>query len=410
MGDRSFPIEYNATSNALLHRAVELNAQGVNRSAPMKTLNKHKVPSYRMGRRTFIQQSAFAAAVLGSTSSLFGMTKTEAKPLKAAGYRFPRVEALFDGSVAIEGFDVHFQHAGIGDSNTDLFSGAQTLDFTEIGLHPFMIAYANENFRDYTLLPIFPLRLFRHKSIFIRTGSGIKTPGDLRGRSIGTPGYSSTSLTWIRGILKDEYGVSPEEIDWVLSNKDSSANEAGKVSKQESVVPEGINVRMGTTGLDESELLLNGEVDALFHGATPRAFLEGNPKITRLFKNSRDVELAYYRKTGIFPIMHAVAVRKTLVEEHPEILKAIFDAYSKAKTKAYGYMTKMGWAADMLPWYGQELEHTVAAMGSNFYSYGIKPNRKSLETLFRYSYEQGLAQKNLAIEDLFHQDSLNFEE
>ena len=230
----------------------------------MTNSSRSKLPMLGIKRRTFIQQSAFAAATLGSFSSVFGMTKAEATPLRAAGYRFPRVEALFDGSVAIEGFDAHFEHAGIGDSNTDLFSGAQTLDFTEIGLHPFMIAYANENFRDYTLLPIFPLRLFRHKSIFIRTGSGIKTPADLRGRSVGTPGYSSTSLTWIRGILKDEYGVSQEEIDWVLSNKDSSANEVGKVSKQESIVPAGINVRMGTTGLDESELLLSGEVDALF--------------------------------------------------------------------------------------------------------------------------------------------------
>jgi len=361
-------------------------------------------------RRTFIQQSAVAVAALGSWSSVFGMIKVKTPPLKAAGYRFPRVEALFDGTVPIQGFDAQFKQAGISDSNTDLFSGAQTLDFTEIGLHPFMLAYANDNFRDYTLLPIFPLRVFRHKSIFIRTGSGIKIPADLRGRSVGTPGYSSTSLAWIRGMLKDEYGVSPEEINWVLSNKDSSADQGGKVSKQESVVPAGINVRMGTTGLDESELLLNGEVDTLFHAATPQAFLEGNPKITRLFENSRDVELAYYRKTGIFPIMHAVAVRKTLLEEHPEILKALFEAYSKAKSRAYGYMAKMGWGADMLPWYGQELEHTVAAMGPNFYSYGIKPNRKSLETLFRYSYEQGLAKKHLSVEELFHPDSLGFEE
>ena len=222
--------------------------------------------------------------------------------------------------------------------------------------------------------------------------------------------YSSTSLTWIRGILRDEYGVSPEEINWVLSNKDSSANEVGKVSKQESVVPEGINVRMGTKGLDESELLLNGEVDALFHGATPQAFVEGNPKITRLFENSRDVELAYYKKTGIFPIMHAVAVRKTLLEEHRGISKALFEAYSKAKSKAYGYMVKMGWAADMLPWYGQELENTVAKMGPNWYSYGIGPNRNTLETLFRYSYEQGLAKKHLTVEELFNPDSLSFEE
>ena len=376
----------------------------------MTKLTKPDASFSGMRRRAFIRQSVFMAAALGSFSSVLGMAKNETPQLKAAGYRFPRVEALFDGTVSIEGFEAQFKQAGISDSNTDLFSGAQTLDFTEIGLHPFMLAYANEDFRDYTLLPIFPLRLFRHKSIFIRTGSGIKTPADLRGRSVGTPGYSSTSLTWIRGMLKDEYGVTPEDINWVLSNKDSSANEGGKVSKQEKVIPDGISVKMGPPDQDESELLLNGEVDALFHAATPKAFLEGNPKITRLFENSREIELDYYRKTRIFPIMHAVAVRKALLEKHPEILKAIFEAYSKAKSKAYGYMAKMGWAADMLPWYGQELEHTVAAMGPNFYSYGIKPNRKTLETLFRYSYEQGLAQKLVTIEELFHPDSLSFEE
>jgi len=376
----------------------------------MNKSSQGKLSASGVRRRTFIQQSAFAVAALGTFSSVFGKTRNETAPLKAAGYRLPRVEALFDGTVPIQGFDTEFKQAGISDSNTDLFSGAQTLDFTEIGLHPFMLAYANDNFRDYTLLPVFPLRLFRHKSIFIRTGSGIKTPADLRGRSVGTPGYSSTSLAWIRGMLQDEYGVAPEDVNWVLSNKDSSANVGGKVSKQENVIPDGINVKMGPPGQDESELLVNGDVDALFHAATPQAFLEGDPKIKRLFENSRDVELAYFKKTGIFPIMHAVAVRKTLLEDHPEILQALFKAYSLAKSKAYGYMVKMGWAADMLPWYGQELEHTVATMGPNFYSYGIKPNRKSLEALFRYSYEQGLAKKLLTIEELFHPASLSFED
>ena len=149
----------------------------------MNKSSQGKLSASGVRRRTFIQQSAFAAAALGSFSSVFGKTRSETAPLKAAGYRLPRVEALFDGTVPIQGFDTEFKQAGISDSNTDLFSGAQTLDFTEIGLHPFMLAYANDNFRDYTLLPVFPLRLFRHKSIFIRTGSGIKTPADLRGRS-----------------------------------------------------------------------------------------------------------------------------------------------------------------------------------------------------------------------------------
>jgi len=121
--------------------------------------------------------------------------------LKVAGYDLDRLKGIFTGKVSIEGCEVEFHKIGIGDANTAVFSGAGTYDVTEIGLHPFMLAYANDNFRDYTLIPVFPLRAFRHKSIFIHSEKGIESPEDLKGRKIGTPGYSSTSLTWIRGIL-----------------------------------------------------------------------------------------------------------------------------------------------------------------------------------------------------------------
>ena len=264
-----------------------------------------------------------------------------------------------------------------------------------------MLAWANDGFRDYTLLPIYPLRLFRHKSIFIRTDRGIAKPEDLRGKRIATPGYSSTSLTWIRGLLQDEYGIKPTDVQWILSRKDSSAGVSGKVSAQENVIPEGISIDYGPEGMDESELLANGEVDALFHAAVPRAFVEGHDKVGRLFPDSRAVEQAYYKKTGIFPIMHAVAVRKRLLQEHPWLAKSIFDAFSEAKTSAYQQMAGIGWGADMLPWYGQELEATQAIMGKNFYSYGLKDNRSVLNTLFRYSHEQGLASRRLTVEELF---------
>ena len=330
--------------------------------------------------------------------------------LKGAGYRFPRTEALFNGSVSIEGTRTTFEQAAIGDINTDTFSGNQTWDVTEIGLHPYMLAYANQDFRDYSLLPAFPLRVFRHKSIFIRTDRGIKAPEDLKGKTIATPGYSSTSLTWIRGILQDEYGVKPGDIDWVTSSKDSSAGDAGKASAQESVVPEGVSMRSGPPGVDESDLLASGEVDALFHAAVPRAFVEGHPKVDRLFEDSRAAEQAYYAKTGIFPVMHAVAVRRALLDEHDWLAAAIFKAYSAAKQGAYRRMNRIGWADDMLPWYAQEMESTMKTMGTNFYSYGIPETRKSLETLFRYSQEQGLSSRRLTVEDLFHSSAQSLTE
>jgi 4,5-dihydroxyphthalate decarboxylase len=205
--------------------------------------DKTNNPPNRESRRSFLKGSATVAGTAGilaasGVSSVFATpsesSRTTGKlPLKMAGYKLDRVEALIDGRVQVEGCDAQFEIAAIGDMNTDVFSGPQSREVTEVGLHPFMLAYANEGFRDYSLLPVFPLRLFRHRSIFIRTDRGIKKPEDLRGKKVATPGFSSTSLTWLRGILQHEYGLSPDEIQWVVSSKDSSAKAAGKVSKQE---------------------------------------------------------------------------------------------------------------------------------------------------------------------------------
>ena len=374
-------------------------------------------------RRQFVKSAAAAAGAAGALSacgqssapsgvdaSASTAGANNGLPLSIAGYRFPRVEALADGRVTVEGCAATFRQGKIGDLNTDTFSGSQANDVTEIGLHPFMLAYANQGFRDYSLLPVFPLRIFRHKSIFIRNDRGIEGPRDLRGKTIGTPGYSSTSLTWIRGMLEDEYGVAPTEVRWMVAKKDSSAGDAGKVSAQENVLPDGIELAEGPAGLDESDLLEKGEVDALFHAAQPRCFLEGHPRVTRLFPDSRSAERAYFAKTGIFPIMHAVAIRSSLADQHPGLVEAVFNAYSEAKALSFQEMFRTGWIFESLPWYGQELEETRALMGDNFYSYGIGQNRTTLEALFRYSHRQGLASRELTVEELFHPAGLQLTE
>ena len=273
-----------------------------------------------------------------------------------------------------------------------------------------MLAYANDNFRDYQLLPIFPIRLFRHKSIFIRTDRGIEKPQDLKGKKVSTAGYSSTSLTWIRGTLFDEYGLKAEDMKWIISGKDSSAKDAGKVSAQESLLPEGVPIQQGPGGVDESDLLDSGEVDACFHAGEPRAFTQRRPNIARLFPDSRKTEQAYFKKTGIFPIMHAVAIKKSLARQNPEIIPVVFKAYSQSKQVAYDYLAYLASIMDILPWASQEFEATKELMGTNYFSYGIEANRRSLETLFRYSYEQGLSKKHLTIEELFAPESLTLSE
>jgi 4,5-dihydroxyphthalate decarboxylase len=211
-------------------------------------------------------------------------------------------------------------------------------------------------------------------------------------------------------MLEDEYGVTPQDVTWVVSKKDSSADVSGSVSKQENVIPDGLTVVEGPPGLDESDLLETGEVDALFHAIEPRAFIERDPIVARLFPDSRQAERAYFAKTGIFPIMHAVAVRNDVIDENPWLPEAVFKAYSKSKQMNQHMLQKLGWAMVSLPWFGQEFEETRELMGDNYWPYGIAPNRKTLETLFRYSYEQGLASRELTIEELFHPSTLDLSE
>lgn len=376
--------------------------------------------SVQTSRRSFLKASAAVAGTAGvlGVSGVSGLLASTAQPskstnnlsIKVAGYKFDRVEGLIDGRVQIEGCDTQFEVSSIGDMNTNVFSGPQSREVTEIGLHPYMLAYANDGFRDYSLIPVFPLRLFRHKSIFIRNDRSITKPEDLRGKKVATPGFSSTSLTWLRGIVQHEYGVKPEEIQWVISSKDSSAKASGETSKQERVIPKGLSISKGPAGKDESDLLESGEVDALFHAAEPRAYVEGHPKVARLFPDFRKTERAYFAKTAIFPIMHAVAIRKDIIEHNPWLLKAVFNAYSQAKQLMYDYLKKSAWYKNSLPWIAQEIEETRTLMGENFWPYGIAPNRKALEALFQYSYEQGLAERKLKIEELFHPTTMAFEE
>ena len=364
-----------------------------------------------VSRREALKGSLVSAAslLLAQSNQIFAGTPDSQLDLSAAGYPYNHVKAFMTGKAKVEGCKTKFEIDKIGDLNNHIFSGPQTRAVTEVGLAPFMLGYANDNFRDYSLIPVFPFRTFRHKSIFVHSDAGIEEPSQLKGKRVGTPGYSSTSLQWIRGILQDEYGVRPEDIEWVVSAKDSSAATSGTVSKNENVFPEGLTVSVGPAGKDESDLLIDRDVDALFHAIEPRVFVEGNPKVRRLFTDARATERDYYARTGIFPIMHAVAIRNDLIDNHPWLPEAVFNAYSESKAIAYTEMRK-GHFFETLPWYAQEIEETQQVMGKNFWPYGIDPNRKALETLFRYSHEQGLASRRLTIEELFVPSTLGLVE
>lgn len=334
----------------------------------------------------------------------------EGLPITMAGYPYDRVRGIMDGSVQIGGCSTIFESTSIGPLNNHAFFGPQKRDVTEIGLIPYILAYANDEFRDYTLIPIPVLRLYRHKSIYVRTDRGINTPADLRGKKVATVGYSSSGLTHVRGILEEQYGVKPNEIEWVSVQKDSGANLTGGVSAWEKVRPDGVSITDAPEGEDESTLLISGQVDAILHPAEPKVYQDRNPIVARLFKDHRTVEKELYKETGMFPIMHNVAIKKTTLKANPWLAKAVFEAYSKAKFEDYKYKQSMGWVMDSLPWYGQEFNETAELMGPNFYPYGLEVSKASYEAALRYTYEQGLSKRLVSLDEMFDESSLNLVE
>jgi 4,5-dihydroxyphthalate decarboxylase len=366
-------------------------------------------------RRAFVKTAALGGAALATSLALGAKSaeavnagkatigETSTPKIKVAGYPVDRVTGLIDGRVSVEGCDIRFEKAGINQLNSMAMGGDQGWEVQEIGLHPYMLAYANEGFRDYSLIPVFPLRTFRHKSIFVRSDRGIRNPTDLRGKRVAVSAYSQSSLVWIRGILEHEYGVKPEEMQWVVSSKASE----GKISKNESVQPKGVQIEDGPAGMNESELIVEGTVDAVFAAKEPQAFIDGNPIVTRLFPDSRATEHAYFERTRIFPIMHAVAIHNDAIKKYPWLPRRMFEAYSQSKSLMYSDARDMGWVMISLPWFAQELEDTHTLMGQNFWPYGLtSDNRKTLEALFQYSHEQGFSKRKLNVEELFHPSTL----
>jgi len=352
---------------------------------------------------------SMAMCLLGCSSSNEKKNTTDKLPsFTIAGYDYDRVSAIRDGKVTIEGADVSFEVSNIYSLNGTAFGKEQKYDISEMGLIPYITKYINEDFRDYTLLPIFISRTFRHRNIYVHADSGIEKPEDLIGKRVGTPGYTSSSNTWIRGLLKDEYGVNADDFTWIEANKssDGGPQKTGETYYFNDDFP----LIKGPEGIDESDLLLNGECDAIISAITPKAYSDRNPKIKQLFPKAKEAEAAYYKKTGMFPIMHVVAIKTDLLKKEPWLAEAIFKMYSQAKDITYKNLETTTVLRTTLPWAKDEYESTVEIMGDNYWEYGIEANRKELEAIMRYVYDQGLVKEQITFEEMFASSTLELVE
>ena len=329
--------------------------------------------------------------------------------LEMAGYDYDRVQAIMNGKVIHKDLDVSFNIENIYSVSKYAFGPEQKYDVTEIGLIPFITRYINDDFRDYMLIPVFISRTFRHRNIFVHTDSGIEKPEDLIGKKVGTPGYGMSANTWIRGFLLDEYGVKSSDMHWIETTKSSDGGTL-KTGLRKYYFEDDFPLVKGPIDVDESELLISGQCDALITAITPKAFLEGNPKIKRLFPNVKEAEITYFKNTDMFPIMHVVAIRTDILEENPWLAKTVFDMYSEAKNITYKKLESTTVSTVTLPWASDEFESTRELMGINYWKYGIEANRKELESVMRYVFEQGLVKRQIEFEELFYPTTLELKE
>lgn len=314
---------------------------------------------------------------------------------------YDRTRALFDGRVGIESCDVLATPIEPEEAFHRAFR-FEEFDISELSLSSHTLMTARGENR-YVGIPAFVSRLFRHSGIYIRTDRGIARPEDLQGRTIGLPEYQITANVWIRGILKDDYGIDPASIHW----RRGGVEEAGRGERAPLALPPGIDLQQVPEGKTLSGMLAAGELDAVISARAPSCFSRGAPHVARLFDDYPAVEADYFRRRAIFPIMHIIGIRTTLVERHPWLPVSVFKAFSQAKDLAMAELAQIGHLFVSLPWGVASCEAAKSLMGADYWSYGYEQNRHALDTFCRYHHDQGLSSQVVDSASLFARSTLD---
>jgi ABC-type nitrate/sulfonate/bicarbonate transport system substrate-binding protein len=328
--------------------------------------------------------------------------------ISVATARYDHVRALFDGSVGIDGVDATFSSADLVSDIFDRMVRERAFDVAELGL-TFYLRTLDLPDPPFVALPVFPARHFRHSAIWVNVDSGIEKPQDLAGRTVGEfATYGTDPGVWLKGILADEYGVTPEQCRWVVGGVDEPMAPFDFVPFRH---PASVDVSAAPGAL--GPMLESGEIDAMISSHPPRCVLDGSPRVAPLFGSLEDVvavERDWYARTGIFPIMHTVVVRRELLDEQPGIARRVYDAFHASRDAAlahYGFRRETQQIDLMVPWFSELYERNRTLLGDDWWPYGVAGNRTTLDTFLRYSHEQGLSDRRLAVEDLFNSELLD---
>jgi 4,5-dihydroxyphthalate decarboxylase len=275
------------------------------------------------------------------------------------------------------------------------FTAFREWDVSELSLAKYASLVGSGD-RSLTAIPVFPSRVFRHGAIYVRADGAVREPADLAGRRVGVPGWIQTAGVYARGVLQHAYGVGLGDVPWVQGG----VNESGREELVAPKLPAGVSVEtVGDRTLQD--MLVEGDLDAVISARPPQRFLDGETRVRRLIDDARAVEEAHYRTTGIFPIMHTIAVRSEVLDEHPWVAGNLLTAFTEAKDRSLARLRDVNASRFPVPWSHDLGRQAAELLGPDSWPYGIEPNRPTLEAFLRFAHEQGVAERALAPEDLF---------
>ncbi|SEB83532.1 4,5-dihydroxyphthalate decarboxylase [Rhizobiales bacterium GAS188] len=313
---------------------------------------------------------------------------------------YDRMRPFVDGAVRMDGVDPVFMLLEPEEIFFRAFRHAE-FDICELSLSSYTVKISQDDC-PYVAVPVFPSRAFRHTSIFIRDDRGIERPADLKGKRIGVPEYQLTANVWARMILETEYGVHPREITWVQGGYETP----GRVEKIKIDLPADIRVEAAPADATLSGMLADGRLDGIIGPRAPSCFEHGHANVKWLFADPTAAAADWYERTKIFPIMHVLGIRRTLLEAHPFLAAAALKVFTRSKAVALAKLADTSATKVTLPFVEEQLRRTRALMGDDFWAYGFQPNRVTLEAFLKAHHSQGLSKRLMQPEELFHPSTL----
>jgi len=314
---------------------------------------------------------------------------------------YDRTRALHEGRIVPEGIELVCLRLSVEDIFFRMARFAE-FDASELSLSSYLLTMTDAGPGRFIAIPAFLSRSFRHGGIYINEASGIEKPEQLAGCTVGLAEYQLTANVWIRGILAEHHGVPVSSVRY----RTGGLHTPGRSEKLRVELPADIDIQPISHDQTLSDMLAGGALDAIYSPRTPRCFAEGKPGVRRLFADVRAVEADYHRRTGVFPIMHVVVLRRDVYEANRWAARSLYRALAAAREEALTGIDETAALRYMLPWLASEVERTRAILGDDYWSYGLAGNEKTLATLIRYSHEQGLAGRAYDPASLFAPETL----